>query len=125
MKADGDFLRAWGGVASLELSLAAVWTVASALGIPVDRVVHWLSAAPARLAGLESCKGSIAVGKNADLVVWDPDADAVVVEAQLHQRHKRTPYAGRCLRGRVIETYVSGRLVYRDQSESWTAGTVS
>jgi allantoinase len=114
MKLEGDFLRAWGGVASLELSLAAVWTAASARGIPIERVVHWLSSAPARLAGLESRKGSIAVGKHADLVVWDPEAEAVVDAAQLRQRHKRTPYAGRRLRGRVVETYVSGRLVYRE-----------
>jgi allantoinase len=117
MKGDGDFLHAWGGVASLELSLAAVWTIASGRGIPIEKVVHWLSGAPARLAGLGNRKGSIAVGKNADIVVWDPDVAAVVDETQLHQRHKRTPYAGRRLRGRVIETYVGGRLVYRDKGQ--------
>jgi allantoinase len=112
MKADGDFIRAWGGIAALELSLPAVWTGASARGIPLERVAEWLSAAPARLAGIDGRKGSIAPGKDADLVVWDPDAAFVVDETLLRQRHKRTPYAGFTLRGRVIETYAKGRLVY-------------
>src|SRR5262249_3335865 len=114
LKADGDFVRAWGGIASLELSLPAVWTGAAARGIGVDRVAEWLSAAPARLAGLDGRKGSIAPGKDADLVVWDPDAEFTVDEACLRQRHKRTPYAGRRLRGKVRETWARGRLGYRE-----------
>jgi allantoinase len=114
MKAGGDFLQAWGGIASLELSLPAVWTGAAARGIDVARVFEWLSAAPARLAGLGGRKGSIAQGKDADLVVWDPGAEFVVDAARLRQRHKHTPYAGRRLRGRVYETWARGRLVYRD-----------
>jgi allantoinase len=113
MKAEDDFVRAWGGIAALELSLPAVWTEASARGIPLERVAQWLSAAPARLAGIDGRKGSIAAGKDADLVVWDPDASFVVDETLLRQRHKRTPYAGLTLRGRVIETYAKGRVVYR------------
>ena len=114
LKAGGDFLRAWGGIASLELSLPAVWTGASARGIPLERLVDWMSVAPARLAGLAARKGAIASGMDADLVVWDPDAEFVVDESRLHQRHRRTPYAGRRLRGRVIATYARGRLVYGD-----------
>ena len=114
LKANGDFVRAWGGIASLELGLSAVWTGAAARGIDVARLAEWLSAAPARLAGLDGRKGSIEPGKDADLVVWDPDAEIVVDETRLRQRHKRTPYAGLRLRGRVHETWARGRLVYRD-----------
>ena len=117
MKTEGDFIRAWGGIAALELGLAAVWTGASARGLPLERIAQWLSEAPARLAGLSSRKGSIAAGKDADLVVWDPDAAFDVDERRLHQRHKRTPYAGLTLRGRVIETHAKGRVVYRDGGE--------
>jgi allantoinase len=116
LKGDGDFVRAWGGIAALELSLPAVWTGASARGVPLDRLPDWLSAAPARLADLSARKGSIAAGKDADLVIWDPDEEFIVDERLLHQRHKRTPYDGLMLRGRVRETYARGRLVYRDQS---------
>jgi allantoinase len=114
MKASGDFLAAWGGIASLELGLPIVWTGASARGFGPERVAEWMSAAPARLAGLDDRKGSIEPGKDADLVVWDPDAEFVVDETRLHQRHRRTPYAGMRLRGRVHETWARGRLVYRD-----------
>jgi allantoinase len=113
MKAEGDFIRAWGGIAALELGLAAVWTGAASRGLSIERVAHWLSAAPARLAGLDGRKGSIAAGKDADLVIWDPERAFQVDERRLHQRHKRTPYAGVTLRGRVIETHARGRVVYR------------
>lgn len=112
MKRDGDFFAAWGGIAALELSLAAVWTGAAAHGHAVTDVVRWLSAAPAALAGLAHRKGAIAEGFDADLVVWDPDETFIVDPVRLRQRHKRTPYAGLLLKGAVHETYVRGRLVY-------------
>jgi allantoinase len=113
MKGDGDFLAAWGGIAALELSLPATWSAAADRGLPLERVAEWLSAAPARLAGLDD-RGVIAPGARADLVLWDPEARFVVDERTLHQRHRHTPYHGAALRGRVLQTYVGGRLVYRD-----------
>src|SRR5208282_3414859 len=62
---EGDFLRAWGGIASLQLSLPAVWTEARARGYAVTHLVKWLCEGPARLAGLAGIKGSIAVGCDA------------------------------------------------------------
>lgn len=113
LKGDGDFLAAWGGIASLELSLAATWAGAARRGIPIERLAEWMCAAPARLAGLAD-RGVIVAGARADLVVWDPDAVFVVDQRTLRQRHKRTPYHGVALRGRVAQTIVGGRLVYGD-----------
>jgi allantoinase len=112
MKQDGDFFAAWGGISSLELSLAAVWTGASSRGHDLTDLARWLCAAPARLAGLAERKGEIAEGFDADFVVWDPDAAFTVDPSRLRQRHKRTPYADLSLKGMVHETYVHGRLVY-------------
>jgi allantoinase len=109
---DGDLLRAWGGIASLQLGLAAVWTGAAARGLPLESIVRWMSAAPARLAGLEATKGAIAVGRDADLVVWDPDAEMIVDPAALYHRHAATPYAGMRLRGVVHTTLLRGQVVF-------------
>jgi allantoinase len=113
MKGDGDFLSAWGGIASLELSLPATWTGAAARGFGLERLAAWLCAGPARLAGLDD-RGVLVPGARADLVVWDPEAPFAVDQQSLHQRHKHTPYHGLELRGRVVQTYVAGRVVYGD-----------
>jgi len=108
---DGDFLRAWGGVASLQIGLPIVWTAAAARGVPMERVADWLAAHPARLANLPA-KGAIAVGRNADLVVFDPDAEWTVDAKSLHHRHPVTPYDGHRLRGQVLTTILRGVTVF-------------
>jgi allantoinase len=119
---EGDFLRAWGGIASLQLSLPAVWTEARARGYAVTHLAKWLCEGPARLAGLAGKKGTIAVGCNADLVIWDADAKFRVDAAQLHHRHKVTPYAGRELAGRVEATFLRGRKIF--ERGEFSAGPV-
>ncbi|HSY58073.1 MAG TPA: amidohydrolase family protein, partial [Terriglobales bacterium] len=108
----GDFLRAWGGIAGLELSLPVVWTGASSRGYAVPQLSKWLCSGPARLAGLENRKGAIAVGYDADLVIWNPDSGFLVEPSQLHQRHKISPYAGQKLSGVVETTFLRGRKIY-------------
>ena len=109
---DGDFLQAWGGIASLQLGLSVVWTGAAERGIPLERLADWLATRPAALAGLSAKKGAIAVGRDADLVVWDPDAETTVDAKTLHHRHPVTPYDGRRLRGRVLTTILRGIAVF-------------
>jgi len=108
----GDFFEAWGGIASLELTLAAASTGAAARGIPIERLGSWMAAAPARLAGLEESRGRIAPGREAHLVVWDPDEEWSVDPDRMFQRHKTTPYAGASMRGRVLSTYLRGEKIY-------------
>jgi allantoinase len=119
---EGDFLRAWGGIASLQLSLPAVWTEARARGYAVTHLAKWLCAGPAQLAGLASRKGTIAVGCDADLVILDAEAKVRVDAAQLHHRHKVTPYAGRELCGRVETTFLRGRKIF--ERGEFSAGPV-
>jgi allantoinase len=108
----GDFMKAWGGISSLQIGLAAVWTGARARGASVRDIALWMSEAPARLAGLTGKKGAIAVGCDADLVFWDPDATHTIDPATLEHRHKITPYAGRSLRGAVMRTILRGETIY-------------
>ncbi|MCA1567434.1 MAG: allantoinase AllB [Acidobacteria bacterium] len=109
---EGDFLKAWGGIASLQLRLPAVWTEARARGHSIERVVEWLAAAPARLVELDGRKGAIRVGCDADLVVFRPDEQFRVEPSMLHHRHKLTPYAGRTLSGVVEATFLRGAKIY-------------
>lgn len=111
-RGSGDFLKAWGGVASLQLGLSATWTGLSARGGTLERLVDLLSAAPAHLAGLQPRKGVLAAGADADLVIWDPDGTFAVDGDRLHHRHKLTPYHGVTLRGTVAATFVRGQLVF-------------
>ena len=109
---DGDFIRAWGGIASLQIGLPVVWTGAASRGYTLEHVARWLAAAPARLAGLTGRKGAIEPGCDADFVVFDPDATFVVDAARLLHRHPITPYAGMRLRGVVEQTMLRGEVVY-------------
>ena len=111
-QATGDFLDAWGGIASLQLSLPSVWTEAKRRGFSLTHLAKWLCEAPARLAGLDHQKGAIVPGRDADLVIWNPDASFTVDPAQLHHRHKPTPYAGRDLIGIVEATFLRGVKIF-------------
>ena len=73
-----------------------------------------MAEAPARLAGLSGVKGSIVTGADADLVIWDPDAQTTVDPSALHHRHPVTPYAGMELSGAVRTTLLHGEIVFKD-----------
>jgi allantoinase len=108
----GDFLDAWGGIASLQLSLPAVWSEAKRRGFSLWHLARWLCEGPARLAGLAHQKGAIAPSRDADLVIWNPEVGFRVDPAQLHHRHKLTPYAGRDLIGIVEATFLRGVKIF-------------
>ncbi|TDC01902.1 allantoinase AllB [Nonomuraea longispora] len=105
-----DFAAAWGGVASLQLGLRAVWTEASRRGYGLADVARWMSANPAALAGI-SGKGGIEPGNDADLVAFDTAASSPVDAAALHHRNPVTAYHGRTLKGAVLTTWLRGRPV--------------
>jgi allantoinase len=102
----GDFGEAWGGIASLQITLPVVWSQARARGHDLADVVRWMATAPAHLTGLVG-KGRIAAGAAADLVVFAPDATFEV--GTLHHRNPLTPYTGRTLTGVVRSTWLAGR----------------
>lgn len=107
----GDYFKSWGGIASLQLGFSIIITECRRRGIPLERIAEWMSAAPARLAGLSN-KGGIRPGADADLVVVDPDASFVVDPEKLHHRHKITPYAHETLYGVVQKTYHRGQVAF-------------
>ncbi len=112
LRDSGDFMAAWGGISSLQVALAAVWTGARERGHELTELARWCAAAPAELAGLAARKGAIAAGRDADLVVFDDQAVWRVRGADLQHRHPLTPYEGRELRGVVEQVFLRGTLVY-------------
>jgi OHCU decarboxylase len=110
----GNFMAAWGGISSLQLTLSIVWTDAQPHSVGLETIFRLLSAGPAKLVGLDDRKGRLAGGYDADVIVWDPDAEYMVRAEQLHHHHKLTPYEGERLKGQVLRTYVRGNLVYCD-----------
>ena len=112
LRESGDFMKAWGGIASLQLRLPVVWTEARRRGFSLLDVTRWLCANPARQVSFETRKGSIAVGNDADLVIWKPDEPFTVAAEALHHRHKITPYENEVLSGVVQKTFLRGRKIY-------------
>ena len=106
-KGNGDFQQAWGGIAGLQLGLPAVWTEATRRGIPLDRVLGWMSRGTADFVGLGQ-KGRIEVGADADLVAFAPDATFTVDAAELLHKNPVSAYDGRKLRGVVRRTWLRG-----------------
>ncbi|KAI0489272.1 hypothetical protein KFK09_029114 [Dendrobium nobile] len=112
---EGDFLRAWGGVSSLQFDLPATWTYGQKYGITLSHLVKLWSEKPAKFAGQEH-KGAIVTGNHADFVVWEPE-----VEFDLDDNYKvfsKNPsisaYMGKRLSGKVLATFVRGNLVFSD-----------
>jgi allantoinase len=112
LRDSGDFMAAWGGIASLQLRLPVVWTEARRRGFSLREITNWLCTNPARQVSLSSRKGEIAAGCDADIAIWNPDREFVVHATQLEHRHKITPYEGEHLTGVVEKTFLRGRKIY-------------
>ncbi len=139
---EGDIMGAWGGISTLGLGLSLLWTEGRKRGVGIDRIVDWLSVQTAKHAGLSDRKGQLKVGYDADLIVWDPDAQTTVggyaqrniyhvylqtlmaiafqvTKESLNFKNKLTPYEGLSLSGVVRRTFVRARLAYRGPEDGF------
>ncbi|MFD1722003.1 allantoinase AllB [Amnibacterium endophyticum] len=103
----GDFQAAWGGIAGLQSGLSAVWTEARRRGVPLETVVDRFSRRTADFVGLGT-KGRIAVGADADLVVFAPDAPYALEASGLRYRNPVSAYLHHELVGVVRRTLLAG-----------------
>ena len=110
----GDFGVAWGGIASLQISLSAVWSEAKRRGYSLNDVVRWMAENPARQVGLNT-KGHIALGYAADVAVFAPDEAFIVDVAKLQHKNPVSAYDGRPLAGVVRSTWLAGKQIDLDE----------
>ncbi len=111
---EGNFRSAWGGIASLSVALAVLYTEARERGFALTDIARWMSEAPANLAGCHKRKGRIAAGYDADFVVFDTESEFTVSAKSLYFRHPISPYLGEKLRGVVKATYLRGCLIFKE-----------
>jgi allantoinase len=116
----GRFDEAWGGIPSLSTALSVLWTECAARGIPLGKLVEWVSSRPAKMAGVGSHVGAIAPGMHANLVAFDKDATFTLAPEHLHYRHPISPYMGETLRGVVRSTWLRGERVYDNRDAKVT-----
>jgi allantoinase len=109
----GDFGAAWGGIASVQLGLPAMWSAAPGRGVTLTDLARWMCTAPADLVGLTD-RGRIAAGMRADLCLFAPNKYFEVDPARLRHRNPISPYAGRLLRGVVKQAWLRGRPIDLD-----------
>jgi dihydropyrimidinase len=109
-----SFDRISNGAPGIETLLSVVYGVGVANSrISVERMVDLLATTPARRFGLAN-KGAIEVGRDADLVLFDPAARRTIRAADLHHTSDFTPYEGMEVAGAVRSVFVRGRAVIRD-----------
>lgn len=108
---EGDLQKAWGGISSLQFGLSIIWTEGKRRGLTISDISRLMSEKPAQFLRLEQ-KGKLAIGKDADLVVWNPEQSTTINQSIIEHRNKVTPYDGKELFGVVQQTYVRGEKVF-------------
>jgi len=117
-----DFTEIPGGLPGIETRLALVWEGVRAGRITVADWVRLCAEAPARTFGLWPAKGSLGIGADADVVVWDPARRQALDAAHLHMHVDHSPYAGRVAVGWPRLVLSRGRVVARDGTFRGEAG---
>ncbi len=120
----GDFIKAWGGISSIQFALPALWTAAKKHDCNLNDIAKWLSEKPAVLPGLENRKGKIQKGYDADFVVWDPERTFTVTKESIYHKHKITPYLDEMLYGVVEQTWIGGKKVFDNGKFNLNKGTI-
>ncbi|HWR33973.1 MAG TPA: allantoinase AllB [Chitinophagaceae bacterium] len=107
----GNFMKAWGGISSLQFALPVLWTAAKKQGCRLNDIAKWLCEKPPQLPQLKT-KGKIEKGFDADLAIWIPEEKFTVTKEIILHRHKITPYLNEQLYGVVKQTWLKGEKVY-------------
>lgn len=110
----GDLKKAWGGIAGIQFLLTASWTALKNT-LSLEQFIPLVTSKPAYFIKANR-KGEFKIGNDADIVIWNPDANEIVKESDLFFRYKISPYIAARLNGKVLETIVNGTTVFNHKS---------
>lgn len=110
----GNLAKAWGGIAGLQFLLPASFTALKET-MPIEKFIPLLTEHPAAFLKIENKKGRLAIGYDADIVVWNPDEKFEVMPKDILHRYDCSPYSGQHLWGTVLQTIVNGITVYQNK----------
>ncbi|KAH0609243.1 uncharacterized protein H6S33_012729 [Morchella sextelata] len=109
---DGDFFKAWGGISTVGLGLSILWTEGQKRDVSLVQCAEWTSYKTAKQVGLLGKKGALEVGWDADICIFDPEAEFTVTTNDMKFKNKVTPYENKTLKGKVVETWLRGNKIY-------------
>src|SRR5712672_220672 len=119
-----NFKQIANGMPGLEARLPLLFDAMVSKGrLGLEKFVELTATAPAKIYNLHPRKGSIAVGADADIAIWDPAREVVLADAMMHDLAGYTPYTGRKLRGWPVTMLSRGRVVVADGNRSVEAGS--
>ena len=118
----GDFSKIPNGMPGVETRLHLLWEGVREGRISMNRFVEITSTAPAKIFGMYGKKGTLAVGADADVVVWDPNREKILGVDTLHMNVDYSPFEGRKIIGTPSHVLSRGELVVKD--DQWVAKKV-
>ncbi|HVG40003.1 MAG TPA: amidohydrolase family protein, partial [Chitinophagaceae bacterium] len=107
----GNILKAWGGIAGLQFLLSASWTSLQNV-MSLEKFIPLLTEQPARFLKIDTEKGFLKEGFDADFTIWLPEEKFTVKKEDIRHKHQISPYIGEELYGTVQQTYINGELVF-------------
>ncbi|WP_296383291.1 allantoinase AllB [Winogradskyella sp.] len=121
----GDFFKAWGGISGLQFTLPVVYSESKKRGLQIEKLISLLTKKPAEFLGIDSEKGALVAGFDADITVWDDLEELVISEDSIQHKHKATPYLNEMVFGKVIHTFVNGaHVVENSKLKNLRAGRI-
>ena len=119
-----DFKQIANGLPGLETRLPLLFDAMVSEGrLGLEKFVELTATAPARIYNLHPRKGSIAIGADADMAIWDPNRRVALSDEAMHDRAGYTPYAGRIVRGWPVTVLSRGRVIVEDGRLAAPAGS--
>ncbi|GAC1645649.1 MAG: allantoinase AllB [Ktedonobacteraceae bacterium] len=115
MKTNANFFSVWGGISGCQSLLLLLLTEGyEHRSLPLKRIPALTAEYVAQRFGLLAHKGQLAEGADADMVLVDLQSRNVLQSTDLFYRHQHSPYVGKLLRGRIVQTLVRGNTIFRE-----------